>query len=98
MSTLDPTDPRSVPYPWRHGTHDEVRLALGGRQQVVGCDSCPPDQTSAPRGYQPAPGGAGCWRFSAAVPITDCTGDTPVTYITKVWMRWIVPVSGGDAP
>jgi hypothetical protein len=77
--------------PWRPGAHDEERLAVGGRQQVVVCDRYPPDNTTPDRGYEPAPGGAGRWRFDFTTPVTDHTGDSPVTYTTKAWARWTVP-------
>lgn len=78
--------------PWRPGAHDEDRLASGGRQQVVMCDRYPPDNTSPDHGHEPAPGGAGRWKFASATSVTDYTGDSPTTYTTKVWVRWLVPV------
>ena len=72
--------------PWRPGAHDEERLAVGGRQQVVACDRYPPDNTPPDSGHEPAPGGPGRWAFVGMVPETD------YSYTTTVWTRWLVPV------
>lgn len=91
MSEIAGTDP------WRPGAHDEERLAVGGRQQVVMCDRYPPDSTTPDHGHKPAPGGAGRWGFASTTSVTDYTGDSPVTYTTRAWVRWLVPleVTGG---
>ena len=78
--------------PWRPGAHDEERLAVGGRQQVVTCDHHPFDGTVPDGGYEPAPGGPGRWAFAGLAPLTDYAGDAPATYTTKAWTRWLVPV------
>ena len=72
--------------PWRPGAHDEERLAVGGRQQVVACDHHPFDGTAPDSGHEPAPGGPGRWAFVGMVPETD------YSYTTTVWTRWLVPV------